>query len=166
MHDRVMHSATDIDRYPAPWRLVFAFAIAPLFGAVFLALLQAEESVSLARLVAFIRLLSVGAFSATAIFGLPAYFVLRRVMEPSLINCALVGALVAVAPGFLLELLPMSEHFQFSIGGHATVTDGSRTAWGWELWRASLIRTIVAGVVGGAVFWVLALSRVKAPKSA
>lgn len=73
---------------------------------------------------------------------------------------------MAVAPGLLLELLPVSEHFQFSVGGKATVVDGRRTAWGWELWRTDLIRTVVAGIAGGAIFWVLALFRVKAPKSA
>lgn len=161
-----MRSSTDINRYPAPWRLFLAFAIAPIFGAVVLALLQVGASTSTTRLIGAIRLLSLGAFTATALFGLPAYFVLRRVLEPSLINCALAGALVAVAPGLLLELLPVSEHFQFSVGGHATVVDGHRTPWGWELWRTNLISTVVAGIAGGAVFWVLALFRIKALESA
>jgi hypothetical protein len=166
MYDRAMHGSTHIDRYPAAWRLVLAFVIAPLCGATVLTILQLGWSTSPTKLIDSVRLLSIGAFPAVALLGLPAYFILRNIAAPSLLNCAVVGAMVAVLPGLLLELLPMSEHVQFSIGGRATVIDGHRTAWGWELWRASLIKTAGAGLAGGAVFWVLALSRFTAPKSA
>jgi hypothetical protein len=166
MYDRAMHGPTHIDRYPAPWRLVLAFVIAPLFGATVLTILELGWSTSSAKLIGSVQLLSIGAFPAAALFGLPAYFVLRRIVAPSLLNCAVVGAVVAVLPGLLLGLLPMSEHFQFSIGGRATVVNGHQTAWGWELWRASLLKTAVAGLAGGAVFWAFALFRFTAPKSA
>lgn len=166
MYDRAMHGSTHVNRYPAPWRLVLAFVIAPLFAATVLTILQLGWSTSPTKLIGSVQLLSIGAFPAAALFGLPAYFILRNIAAPSLLNCTVVGAVVAVLPGLLLGLLPMSEHFQFSVGGHATVVDGHLTAWGRDLWRASLIKTAVAGLAGGAVFWALALVRFTAPKSA
>ncbi len=166
MYARVMHGPKRINRYPAPWRLVLAFIVAPLVGATVLTIFQFGWPIPLTKLLGSVKLLSIGALPATALFGLPAYLILRNWAAPSLLNCVIVGAAVAILPGLLLELLPTSVTFQFSIGGRATVVDGHRTAWGWELWRASLIRTAVAGLAGGAVFWALALLRITVSKSA
>ncbi|MGX1787048.1 hypothetical protein ACWIGM_09940 [Bosea sp. NPDC055332] len=161
-----MQSSTQIDRYPAPWRVALAFVVAPLFGAVVLSILQLGWPSSPWKLIASMWLLSLGAFPAAALLGLPAYFLLRNLTELSLFSCAVVGAFIAVAPGFLLALLPMSEHFQFSVGERAIVVDGQPTAWGWALWRANMAKTAVAGAAGGVLFWAVARYRFTDSKSA
>jgi hypothetical protein len=160
-----MRRSSQNEPHPSAWRLALAFVIAPLCGAVTLTVFQLGPSIPLSRLISSVKLLSIGGFSATILFGLPLYFLLRIFVSPSLIKCALTGSLVAVAPGLLLNLLPMSEHFQFGVGDRATVVDGYRTAYGWELWRTSLAKTAAAGFAAGAVFWIVSLYRFTSRKS-
>ena len=96
----------------------------------------------------------VGAYPATVILGIPAFFVLRRHFDPKLINCSLTGAAVAALPWFLLSTLIQPD--SASIDGRATVTDGSLTIYGW-ISNLTFVGQIAAfGAAGGALFWLIA----------
>jgi hypothetical protein len=98
----------------------------------------------------------VGAYPATLVFGVPAYFLLRRHFTAGLISCSIVGAIVAALPWAIIGLLP-SGATQASVGGSATVIDGVRTAYGWLLAAQSILQIAAFGLLGGAVFWVVAV---------
>lgn len=96
----------------------------------------------------------VGAYPTTVILGLPAFFLLRRRFEATLLNCSLTGAVVAALPWFVLSLLSIPDNA--SIGGQATVLHGSLTSFGWLTNLTSIGQIALFGAGGGILFWFVA----------
>jgi hypothetical protein len=144
--------------YPPAWRVVLAFFIAPAAGAVIMAFVApAYDGLSSAieRLLATAELFALlGAYPSTLILGVPAYFILRRHLDPRPLSCAFAGAAVAAIPWIFLVLA--STPSSASIGGRATVIDGQYTAYGW-LENAQFIGGIaLVGWAAGLIFWAIA----------
>jgi hypothetical protein len=155
-----MYTARPERTYPPTWRIIAAFLIVPSVAALLMAILMpAFDGISdpldrvwrTAVLFAFF-----GAYPTTAILGVPAFFMLRRHFYPKLINCSLTGAGVAALPWFILSVL--SHPGSASIGGRATVIDGSLTAYGWLTNLIFVGQIAIFGAVGGLLFWLIAVA--------
>lgn len=146
--------------YPPSWRVLTGLVLAPALAAIAMSIVSPayeglpnmnERVWRTAEIFAL-----VGAYPTTVFIGIPTYLVLRRYFLPTILNCALAGALVAALPWMVLTLLPTSAD-QETIGDRPTVIDGITTAYGW-LVRAETIAQIAAfGLIGGLVFWVVAV---------
>jgi hypothetical protein len=145
--------------YPPIWRVALAFIVAP--GAA--ALLMAVAMPAYAGLPSWSERVwrsaqtfsALGAYPTAIVFGLPAYFMLRRHLSARLVGCVLVGSVIAALPWALLVMIG-SGASEASINGRATVLNGHTTAYGW-LKNAEFILTIgLFGAFGGLVFWVVA----------
>jgi hypothetical protein len=144
--------------YPPRWRVAVAFLFIPALAALSVALAMPlyaglptmTERVWRSTLVYGL----VGAYPPALVLGVPAYFMLRRHFEPRLISCALAAPIVAALPWLFLTLVSAPD--QASIGDHATIINGSFTAYGW-LMNAQFVGGIgLAGAAGGALFWAIA----------
>jgi Holliday junction DNA helicase RuvA len=145
-------------RFPPVWRVIAAFLIAPGVAALILAAVMPAYPGLDDPLERVLRtawaIATIGAYPATVVLGLPAFFMLRRRFDPKLTNCSLTGAVVAVLPWALLSLLSTPD--QASVNGRATVIDGSNTAFGWLMIGQLLGQIALAGAVAGALFWAIA----------
>jgi hypothetical protein len=96
----------------------------------------------------------IGAYPTALIFGVPAYFALRRHFAPKPLTCAATGAIVAALPWLVLGLISSPDYA--SSGGHVTHRNGAMTLRGWfELLKfVGLIGAM--GIIGGWVFWAIA----------
>jgi hypothetical protein len=155
---------------PPLWRVIAAFAGAPLAAAFLLACIQPayDGLPSLADRVfrTFIIYLFIGACPPTVLVGLPTYLILRKRLRPTPLNCALAGAGVASLPWLLLVVALPGADYAFD-GGHITVEHGQKTLWGWlDLGTASGALALL-GAFAGLVFWVIAAAgRRDSPKTA
>lgn len=146
--------------YPPNWRVAAAVILVPAFAAVSLAIAMPiydglptmAERIWRSALVYAV----IGAYPPAVVFGVPAYFVLRRHFDAHLFNCALVGAVVATLPWMFLMLVSAPD--QASIGNRATVINGSYTAFGWLMNAHFLGEIALAGALGGALFWAIAVA--------
>lgn len=161
-----MYTATPERTYPPAWRIIAAFLIVPGAAALLMAILMPGydginnplERVWRSTLVFAVF----GAYPAAMLLGVPAFFILRRHFDPKLTNCSLTGAAVAALPWFILSTL--SQPDSASIGGRATVIDGSLTTYGW-LTNLTFVGQIAAlGAAGGALFWLIAAAGSRAGK--
>lgn len=117
---------------PPFWRLALAFIVVP--GAA--ALAMAIQSPLYAGLPDFwdrvfrTALMNAvfGAYPAALVLGVPAYFLFRKRLRPTVINCAAVGAVTAALPWLLLGLLS-SPDYAYS-NGHVTHQNGHMTLLG------------------------------------
>jgi hypothetical protein len=153
-----MYTARPQRTYPPTWRIIAAFLIVPGATALLMAILMpAFDGISdpLDRVWRSAVLFALfGAYPTTVILGIPAFFVLRRHFYPKLINCSLTGAVVAALPWFILSVL--SHSGSASIGGRATVINGSLTAYGWLTNLIFVGQIATLGAVGGSLFWLIA----------
>lgn len=142
--------------YPPFWRVALGLFLAPTAAAFAMACVMpaydglpsmAERIWKTAQIYAVF-----GAYPATLLLGLPAYFLLRRHFAANLISCCIAGAIIAALPWAIIGLLP-SAATQASVAGRATVIDGVRTAYGWLLAFQSLLLVAAFGFIGGVVFW-------------
>jgi hypothetical protein len=144
--------------YPTTWRIVAAFMIVPSAASLLLAILNpAYEGLSnqLERIWRSALVFAVfGAYPATVILGLPAFFMLRRHFDANLVNCSLTGAGVASLPRFILSTLSLPDNA--SIDGRATVIDGSLTPYGWLTNLTSVGEIALLGASSGVLFWLIA----------
>jgi hypothetical protein len=144
--------------YPPTWRVVAAFAIVPGVLSLLLAVLSpAYDGLSdqLERIWRSALAFAVfGAYPATVVLGLPAFFTLRRHFDATIVNCSLTGAVVASLPWFVLSTLSLPD--SASIDGQATVIDGSLTAYGWLTNLTFVGQIALLGVAGGVLFWLIA----------
>ena len=146
--------------YPPFWRVALGLLLAPAAAAFAMACLMpaydglpsaAERIWKTAQIYAFL-----GAYPATLFFGLPAYFLLRKQFAASLANCSIVGAIVAALPWSIIGLIPSGATYA-SVGGQATMINGARTTYGWLLAFQSILQIAAFGVLGGVVFWAVAV---------
>ena len=147
--------------YPPAWRVLLGFVVAPAIAALLMAtLMPAYDGLPMPERIwksAQIYTL-VGAYPSALIFGLPAYLLLRRHLDPTIVKCMSVGASVAALPWLILSILP-SGATQESVGGRATVIDGQRTLYGWMLNAESVLQIATFGAVGGLMFWLIVVGQ-------
>lgn len=143
-------------------RVILGFIIAPLVAALLLAALvplYAGLHSLPERIFRTLPLyLVVGGYVPTIIFGIPAYFLLRKRLRPTAVNCALIGAAVAIAPWFILRLVTPLPNEAFS-GGHVTVLHQYYTFWGWLDLATNVGYLFLLGAFAGFVFWFVAAFR-------
>lgn len=144
--------------YPPTWRIVAAFMIVPGAAALLMAILMPAYDGITDRFERIWRsalaFAIFGAYPMTVILGLPAFFILRRHFDAKLVNCSLTGAAVAARPWLVLSTLSLPD--SASIGGRATVIDGSLTAYGWLTNLTFIGQIALLGAAGGALFWLIA----------
>lgn len=166
MYGALMHPSVPLRSYPPGWRVASAFLLAPAFAALLIAIAMPAydglptltERIWKSAIVYGV----VGAYPPTIIFGIPAYFVLRKHFEPRPMNCAMVGALVAALPWAILTLFSTPD--QASIGDRGTVIEGAKTAYGWLMDAQALAQIAFFGALGGCLFWVVAVAGSKSKK--
>ncbi len=144
--------------YPPTWRIIAAFLIVPGAAALLMAILMpAYDGITdpLEKIWRSALAFAVfGAYPMTIILGLPTFFILRRHFDAKLVNCSLAGAAVAALPWFVLSTLSLPD--SASIGGRATVIDGSLTTYGWVTNLTFVGQLALHGAAGGALFWLIA----------
>ena len=143
---------------PSRLRVVLAFVTAPSVAALLMAIAMPaydgmESKLERIWLTAKIFAL-VGAYPTVLLLGIPAYFLLRKRLKPTCVNCALVGGVIAASPWLLLTGFPTAD--QSSVGGRATIIDGYTTSYGWLLNLQFVGAIAVFGVIAGGVFWLIA----------
>jgi hypothetical protein len=144
---------------PKPGRIVMAFIMAPLAGtATFLAPMVVSMVSDLLSPVADAQLLEVNlmilriflivalpyAFSATVIFGVPLYFLLRRKVSLSPIITAVTGGFVALMAALLLMLTDQGTRSDLADLGAALRMMATFSG---------------CGLIAGLVFWICAFWR-------
>jgi hypothetical protein len=95
-----------------------------------------------------------GAYVQTMIFGLPAFFILRKCLQPTVWNCVMVGSVIAAAPWLALGLLSHPDYAY--VGGHVTVLHGQITWQGLVDLLELTAKIAASGTFGGLVFWFVA----------
>jgi len=161
-----MYAARAKLTYPSIWRVILAFVVVPGAAALLMAIVMpAYEGITdpLERIwrsaVAFAVF---GAYPPAFIIGLPAFFMLRRHVDATIINCAATGAVVAALPWLVLALLSRPDNA--SIGGRSTVINGSLTAYGWLMNFYYVGQIALLGTIAGALFWFIAAAGSRAGK--
>ncbi|NJR80897.1 hypothetical protein [Sphingomonas corticis] len=161
-----MYAARAKRTYPSIWRVILAFVVVPGAAALLMAIVMpAYEGITdpLERIwrsaVAFAVF---GAYPPAFIIGLPAFFMLRRHVDATIINCAATGAVVAALPWLGLALLSRPDNA--SIGGRSTVINGSLTAYGWLMNFYYVGQIALLGTIAGALFWFIAAAGSRAGK--
>lgn len=144
---------------PPAWRVAAAFLVAPGLAAVVLACMTPlYNGLPLPERIlrSAVTFAIFGAYPATLLFGLPAYFLLRSRLRPRAWICAFIGAVVAAAPFSLLSLLSTPD-YAYS-GGQVTVMDGRITFWGY-VQRGRFVGMIgLFGALAGFLFWLIAVA--------
>ncbi|MET0588740.1 MAG: hypothetical protein ABWZ75_09475 [Novosphingobium sp.] len=147
------------NRFPPRWRVILAFAIVPGVAALLMAGVNPgydglQDSFERVWRPAILFALF-GAYPIALIVGIPAYLFLRERFKGTWLNCAIAGAAIAGLPWlFLTMILPSPD--QASIGGKATVVDGSMTAYGWQLQLQFTGTIAIYGIAAGILFWAIA----------
>lgn len=142
---------------PPWWPVAAGFVLAPAISALAFSILNPMYAglpdVSVRIWKTFPLVAIVGGYLPALVFGLPAYLFLRRRLRPTVLSCAIVGAIVAALPWALLTLLPAAQ--EASIDGRPTVLNGHLTWFGlYE--GAKLVGQIgVFGCLGGVAFWLI-----------
>jgi hypothetical protein len=133
-----------IEQHPPGWRLTIAFILAPLVGALALALgyMWLRGSLDdLTQLPGTFGIIAIfGALPTAVVVGLPTlgFYIGRVPMTPA--NCTTIGAVVAVSPWLFLAV------------GAALILLKPLAVPGAVI---LLIPVAVAGAVGGFAFWVV-----------
>ncbi|WP_165899621.1 hypothetical protein [Sphingomonas sp. PP-CE-1G-424] len=152
--------------YPPIWRIIAAFLIVPGVAALVMAIMMpAYDGISdpLERIWRSALVFAVvGAYPATVILGLPAFLILRRRFEATLLNCSLTGAVAAALPWLILSSLITPD--SASTGGRATVLHGSLTPYGWLTNLTFIGQIALFGAGGGMLFWLFAAAGWKIEK--
>jgi hypothetical protein len=99
----------------------------------------------------FLTYLMVGGYPAALLLGVPAFLAFRSRVNPTLLNCGIVGAAVAALPWLLLGIFSSPNYA--SVGGHVTYNNGVITEYGL-LNLATLVGEVAGlGFFAGLVFW-------------
>lgn len=149
---------SDNSWWPSRWRILLAFAIVPGIAAFAMAAVVPAYSGTPSQFERVWRTAIIdalfGAYPSALVFGLPTYAFLSQRVSPTWLNCSLAGAFVAGVPWILLMLLgPAAD--QASIGGKATVIDGTTTLYGWLLHLQFVGLIALFGSLAGLLFWTI-----------
>ena len=109
---------------PNPWRVVLGFVLAPLLAAGLFCILTGDIDFRLFKLAMF-----VGAYPATIVFGVPAYFLLRGRVRPRLVTLAAVGGVISIIPWLIIFMMPGADYAE--VGNCVTVVNGRTTLCGY-----------------------------------
>ena len=132
--------------------MFLAFAVVPGIAALALAfVLSPFEGIDSVWRMAVIFALF-GAYPSAVVVGLPVYGFLSQRVSPTWLNCTLAGAFVAAIPLLLLFVLAPSAD-QASVGGKATIVDGTTTLYGWLLNFQFVGEIALLGAGAGWLFW-------------
>jgi hypothetical protein len=131
------------------WRVAAGFLLAPLVPAALYSTVMVPFQL--------IWIVLLFAYVPVFVVGIPAYFLLRDCLRPRIVTLLLAGGMVAISPWLALMLLSGAEHA--SVGDCVTVLKGRTTWCGFKLHVAFLGKVFAFGVLGGAVFWLCAVSR-------
>jgi hypothetical protein len=126
---------------PHPLRVLLAFCTAPVAaGTAFAAISTTFLPDKRWPFLDAAAFLSMIAGYITLFIAVPAYFVVRRRVQPSLANIATAGALVGVAPA--LALMAGNTAVEGKLSGDAV---------------AVFVMSVPAGLAGGLAFWFCAV---------
>lgn len=139
------------------WRILLGFVLAPLVAALAFSLIHLD--VRLGELDAILLVLIYGALPATVIFGIPAFVLLYRSVQPHPVTIAATGGIVAVLPWLFLMLSPTSRATHAELGNCVTVENGQTTWCGFVSNMQLLSIIFIYGAFGGLVFWFCAVWR-------
>ena len=144
---------------PPLWRLALAFIVVPGAAALLMAILQplyAGLSNYWDRVFGTALVYAVvGAYPSAIVLGVPAYLLLRNRLRPTLINCAVVAAIVAALPWLLLALVSSPDYASY--GGHVTYENGGITVAGLFYWLIDIGKICIFGAAAGMLFWLIAV---------
>jgi hypothetical protein len=143
---------------PSRWRVAAAFVFAPAIAALAFCVLNpmyppsADFASEIWKAVPLVTV--VGGYVPALVFGLPAYLILQTRLRPTVLSCAIVGAVVAALPWALLAFLPGAE--EASVDGRQMVVHGRLTWFGFYE-GAKLVGSVgLFGGLGGFAFWLIA----------
>ena len=139
------------------WRLALAFIVVPGAAALLMAILQPLyaglpnywDRVFRTALVYVV----VGAYPSAIVLGVPAYFLLRNRLRPTIINCTVVGAIVASLPWFVLALFSSPDYASY--GGVVTYENGGITLAGLFYGLIDIGIISIFGAAAGMLFWLI-----------
>jgi hypothetical protein len=114
----------------------------------------------------FISTSLLGALPTALVIGVPVFLVLRTRIAPSAINCIVAGSIVAAFPWLILTVLPQTGVDYAFDNGHTTIVNGQKTVWGWIQVAQFVIEVGAFGLIGGFVFWVVAIAGGRKPNIA
>jgi hypothetical protein len=137
--------AEALEAQPKPWRVLLAFALAPLAAAFLFSLIEGGKLWDVAVL---------GAYAPAIVLGVPAYFLLRRRLRPRLVTLVLASGIIAAAPWALLSFFSQAD--QATVGNCVAVVDGKTTWCGFLHTLLWLGQIFAYGAFGGLVFWICA----------
>jgi hypothetical protein len=143
--------------------VALAFLIAPAFGALLMAVFAAAAESFETLWHTTLLIAAIGAYPPAILFGIPAYFVLRRHWGANPIGCGLAGAAIAALPWLPFVLFPSAQWA--SVNGEATVIDGRYTAYGWLQAFEGLSFIAGFGLAAGILFWVIAAAGYRSESS-
>jgi len=157
--ERAPMTKSNVLPQPKPWRIAFGFFAAPLVPAALWLLPGLWGGAPLASYGSQVMLVAVyGAYPATMLLAVPAFFALRRRIRPRLITILLAGGLIAAAPWpSLMLLLPNPE--EAWIGSCRTVVDGKTTWCGYLEGMKFIAFVFGLGAIGGVAFWICVVWR-------
>jgi hypothetical protein len=152
---------------PTRWRLAVAFALAPVVPALAFAMLfpmyEGLPDLWVRVVNTLPAVLIVGGYIPGLVLGVPAFLFLRKYVAFNLLNCTVVGAVVAALPWALLVLFPVAQ--EASLDGSMTVADGHLT-WFGLLTGAALVALVTPfGALGGVAFWFTATLHTRSTRS-
>lgn len=152
---------------PKAWRIALAFVITPGLASLALACalpLYAGLPDLWDRIARTAPIYAIfGAYPPTIILGLPLYLALKERLQPTVLNCAGVGAVTAALPSLVLNLLA-NPTYAYS-GGHVTHSNGMRTLWGWFDLATGVGWMALVGALTGAAFWLVAVCGTRLSRS-
>jgi len=110
----------------------------------------------------FLFIYMFGCFIAL-LFGTPAFYALRKLLDFNLLTVCCVAALIAILPNVLIEILSdPGENFTFRVGDCTTIENGRRTLCGWQhFWLNNILVVALYGASAGVVFWLILKNIVK-----
>lgn len=142
---------------PPFWRLALAFIVVPGAAALLMAILQplyAGLSSYWDRVFGTALVYAVvGAYPAAIVLGVPAYLLVRNRLRPTIINCAMVGAIVASLPWLVLALISSPDYASY--GDSVTYENGRITVAGLFHLFIEMGQICIFGAGAGVLFWLI-----------
>lgn len=96
-----------------------------------------------------------GTYPPALVFGVPALLIFRKRVRATLLNCGIVGSVVAAAPWFILSVYIAYGDYRNGLQSTATIF----RQWLYFLPFQSVVG--LAGMFAGFIFWVIAVAGVE-----
>lgn len=105
---------------------------------------------------AFYLVFIFGSIPTAVIFGVPAFFLSKIFLHPTVVNSCTVGAAVASFPWILFAIFAKPDGS--SIGDNILIQDSKINSLGIILYAQGILQVALLGVLGGLVFWFVGLN--------